>query len=75
MVMKSKIVTEHLSDLGSVFEVLRKHKLRLNASKCSFGVNSGKFLEYMVTHRRIEVSPNQIKVISDLRPPQNPKEV
>ena len=69
MVMKSKIVTEHLSDLGSVFEVLRKHKLRLNASKCSFGVNSGKFLEYMVTHRRIEVSPNQIKVISDLRPP------
>ena len=69
MVMKSKIVIEHLSDLGSVFEVLRKHKLRLNASKCSFGVNSGKFLEYMVTHRRIEVSPNQIKVISDLRPP------
>ena len=69
MVMKSKIVTEHLSDLGSVFEVLRKHKLRLNTSKCSFGVNSGKFLEYMVTHRRIEVSPNQIKVISDLRPP------
>ena len=69
MVMKSKIVTEHLSDLGSVFEILRKHKLRLNASKCSFGVNSGKFLEYMVTHRRIEVSPNQIKVISDLRPP------
>ena len=69
MVMKSKIVTKHLSDLGSVFEVLRKHKLRLNASKCSFGVNSGKFLEYMVTHRRIEVSPNQIKVISDLRPP------
>ena len=69
MVMKSKIVTEHLSDLGSVFEVLRKHKLHLDASKCSFGVNSGKFLEYMVTHRRIEVSPNQIKVISDLRPP------
>jgi len=75
MVVKSKLVTEHLSDLGSVFEVLRKHKLRLNASKCSFGVSSGKFLEYMITHRRIEVNPYQIKAISDLRPPQNPKEV
>ena len=27
MVMKSKLVTEHLSNLGSVFEVLTKHKL------------------------------------------------
>ena len=43
MVVKSKVVTEHLSDLGSVFEIPRKHKLSLNALKCSFGVNFGKF--------------------------------
>ena len=43
MVMKSKVVIEHLSDLGSVFKILRKHRLRLNASKCSFGISSGKF--------------------------------
>ena len=49
MVAKSKVVSEHLRDLGSTFGVLRKHKLRLNASKCSFGVGSGKFLGYMVT--------------------------
>ena len=41
MVMKIKVVTEHLSDLGSMFEILRKHKLRLNALKCSFGISSG----------------------------------
>ena len=29
MVVKSKVVTEHLIDLGSAFEILRKHKLRL----------------------------------------------
>ncbi|XP_075654907.1 uncharacterized protein LOC142625084 [Castanea sativa] len=40
MVVMSKLVIEHLSDLGSVFEVLRKLKLRLNASKCSFGISS-----------------------------------
>ena len=75
MVVKNKVVSEHLGDLGSTFDVLRKHKLRLNASKCSFGVGLGKFLGYIVTHRGIEVNPDQIKAINDLKPPRNAKEV
>ena len=75
MVVKSKMVSEHVGDLGNIFEILRKHKLRLNASKCSFGVGSDKFLGYMVTHRGIEVNPDQIKAINSLQPPQNPKKV
>ena len=58
MVVKSKLVSEHLADLANIFKILRRHKLRLNASKCSFGVGSGKFLEYMVTYRGIEVNPD-----------------
>ena len=58
-----------MNDLWGVFEVLRIHTLRLNASKCSFVVESGKFLGYMITYRGIEVNPNQIKVINDLQPP------
>ena len=75
MVVKSKVVFEHVGDLGVIFDILRKHNLHLNASKCSFGVGSGKFLGYMVTHRGIEVSPDQIKAIQNLQPPRNPKEV
>ena len=75
MVVKSKVVSKHVEDLRSIFEILREHKLCLNASKCSFGVGSGKFLGYMVTHRGIEVNPNQVKAINNLQPPQNPKEV
>ena len=75
MVVKSKMVTEQLGDLSDIFDVLRRHKLHLNASKCSFGVRSGKFLGYMVTHRGIEVNPDQIKAINDLKPPRNAKEV
>ena len=52
MVVKSKIVSEYIGDLTNIFEILRGHKLRLNASKCSFGVGSGKFLGYMLTHRK-----------------------
>ena len=75
MVVKSKVASEHVGDLGNIFEILREHKLRLNASKCSFGVGSGKFLGYMVTHWGIKVYLNQIKVINNLQPPRNPKEV
>ena len=58
MVVKSKIVSEHIGDLANIFEILRGHKLCLNASKCSFRVGSGKFLGYMVIHRGIEVNPD-----------------
>ena len=75
IVVKSKMVLEHLGDLQVIFQILRKYKLRLNASKCLFGVGSGKFLGYIVTHRAIEVNPNQIKAINNLRSPWNPKEV
>ena len=39
MVVKSKLVSEHVMDLTSIFEILKEHKLRLNASKCSFKVS------------------------------------
>ena len=75
MVVKSKVVSEHVGDLENIFEILGRHKLRLNAFKCSFGIGSGKFLGYMVTHRGIEVNPDYIKAINNLQPLWNPKEV
>ena len=75
VVVKSKVESGHIDDLENIFEILRKHKLRLNVAKCSFGVGSGKFLGYMVTYHGIKVDPNQIKAINDLQPPWNPKEV
>ena len=38
MVVKSKIESEHINDLGNIFEILRGHKLHFNAAKCSFGL-------------------------------------
>ena len=35
MVVKSMVEAKHVNDLGSIFEVLRKHKLCLNS--CRFG--------------------------------------
>ena len=50
MVVKSKREVQHIDDLKGVFEVLRQHKLRLNADKCAFGVGASKFLGYLITN-------------------------
>ena len=48
MVVKSKKSREHMPDLTEVFEILRHHRLRLNAAKSVFRVGFGKFLGYMI---------------------------
>ena len=75
MVVKSKWEIQHIDDLKEVFKVLRRHKLRLNADKCAFGVGVGKFLGYLITNRGIEVNPDQIEAVKRLKPRSSPKEV
>ena len=61
MVVKSKQETRHVEDLQGVFKILQKHRLHFNVEKCAFGVGAGKFLGYLITSRRIEVNPGQIR--------------
>ena len=49
IVVKSRQEAQYIGDLREVFEVLRQHKLRLNADKCDFRVGTSKFLGYMIT--------------------------
>ena len=75
MVVKSKEDQRHVGDLAGIFEVLRRHKLCLNADKCVFGVEAGKYLRYMITHRGIIVNPDEISTIEQLKPLSSPKKV
>lgn len=49
--------------------------MKLNPSKCAFGVNIGKFLGFMVTQRGIEVNPDQIKAVIETFAPSSKKEL
>ncbi|RVW64224.1 Transposon Ty3-I Gag-Pol polyprotein [Vitis vinifera] len=49
--------------------------MKLNPSKCAFGVSAGKFLGFMVSQRGIEVSPDQVKAVMETPPPRNKKEL
>ena len=75
MLVKSLDEGKHLDDLQETFNTLRRYNMKLNPSKCAFGVASGKFLGFMVSHRGIEVNPKKIEAILDIKPPQNIKEV
>ncbi|XP_028087698.1 uncharacterized protein LOC114288396 [Camellia sinensis] len=75
MVVKSREKSQHLADLAEMFAILKHYKLRLNASKCVFGVGTGKFLGFLVTNPGIEADPSQIKAIQELERPNSTRDV
>ena len=75
MLVKTKDEDRHLDDLEETFRTLRQYRVKLNPSKCVFGVSSGKFLGFMVSQRGIEANPDKIKAILESTPPRTVKEV
>nr|KYP67232.1 Transposon Ty3-I Gag-Pol polyprotein [Cajanus cajan] len=75
MVVKSNSLAEHLTDLAEIFDELRKHNMRLNPEKCTFGVKGGKFLGFMLSARGIEANRDKCQAVLDMRSPSNLKEL
>ena len=75
MLVKTKNEANHLDDLEETFKTLRQYRMKLNPSKCVFGVSSGKFLGFMVSQRGIEANLDKIKAILEMAPPKKVKEV
>jgi len=49
MLVKTKEDRILLSNLSKVFSTIKKYEMRLNPSKCTFAVEVGKFLGFMLT--------------------------
>ena len=75
MIVKSCDRADHWVALKLFFQRIRRFKLRLNPKKCTFGVDSGKLLGYMISERGIEADPDQIRAILDMSPPQTKTEI
>jgi len=60
MIAKSESEDDHIMNLRKIFERLRKFKLRLNPTKCTFGVKLGKLLGFIVSEKGIEVDPDKV---------------
>jgi len=74
MIAKSREGENHVQILKKLFERLRKYNLRLNPTRCSFGVKSEKLLE-LVSDKGIKVDPNKVKVIQSTPTPRTEKDV
>ena len=75
MLVKSLDEKKHSDNLQETFDMLRRYNMKLNPSKCAFGVSSGKFLGFMVSYRGIEANPDKIQAILNIELPRNIKEV
>ncbi|RDY04110.1 hypothetical protein CR513_12219, partial [Mucuna pruriens] len=75
MVVKLAQGEQHCVVLTRIFDVLRKHKLKLNLEKCSFNVQAKKFLGYILTRRGIEANSNKCEPVINMRSPTSIKEI
>ena len=60
MLVKSKVVSDHVAHLTDTFKILRAYRMKLNPLNCMFGVASETFLGFMVNRRGIEANPEKI---------------
>ncbi|GJR40457.1 hypothetical protein Tco_1216141 [Tanacetum coccineum] len=49
--------------------------MKLNRTKCIFGVGEGRFLGHIIDATGIRVNPKKIPVVIDMKPPKNHKEI
>nr|GFA62907.1 retrovirus-related Pol polyprotein from transposon 17.6 [Tanacetum cinerariifolium] len=61
MVIKSKTELDMIKDIEETLLTLKKVNMKLNPKKCSFGMEEGKFLGYIVTFERIRANPKKTK--------------
>ncbi|GJT53182.1 reverse transcriptase domain-containing protein [Tanacetum coccineum] len=74
MVIKSNNEKILIEDTAETFDNLWRINMKLNPKKCSFGVEEGKFLRYMVTSEGIRANPKKTKAIADMQSPRTLKD-
>ena len=75
LVFKTKRREDHLRDLRSMFNCLRKYQLKMNPRKCAFGVTSRKFLGFIMRHCGIEIDQSKIEAIQKMPESKNMREL
>ena len=75
MLIKSKERPDHANHLQQAFDLLITYGMKLNPTKCAFGVSAERFLGFMMTQRGIEANPSQLKAILESLAPSSRKGV
>ncbi|PCJ23617.1 MAG: hypothetical protein COA94_08140, partial [Rickettsiales bacterium] len=71
----SKTHEEHLVHLEGLLMRLRKHNLKINIAKCSFGTFETAYLGHTLTPEGVRPGIDKAKAIRDCVPPETPKQL
>ena len=61
--VKSCAKGDPITDLKTVFNIMRAHQLKMNLTKSFLGVASVKFLEFVVTSKGIHLDPEKVQAV------------
>lgn len=71
VLVKSREFDQHIEDLRKAFPILRRYQMKLNPTTCAFAMQSGKFLNFMVSEKGIEANPEKFRAIIEMKSPTN----
>ena len=75
ILVKSLQTSYHVRNLEEAFGMLRRHQMKLNPTKCVFGVTSKKNFGFFISQRGIEANLEKIKTIINIKYPSSKKEI
>ena len=75
LIVFSDSIEEHLTNLGLIFDKMRKHNLKFKLKKCSFLKDEVDFLGHVISRNGIEANPSKLDAISKTSPPRDANQV
>ena len=75
IIVYSQDMTTHLQHLEKVITRVQEAGLKLKPKKCHFACSTVKYLGHIVSEGNIKPDPENTRVVEELKPPENPKQV
>ena len=73
--IRVKNLKEHNEKLNMVLERARERMIKFKLEKCKSAANKLKFMGYIFTENGVEIDPDKVKSIVEMKPPQNKSEL
>ena len=70
LVLNKGTFKDHVDQLHTCFQCIRRARLKINAKKCSFGLKEIPYLVYIITRECIKPDPKKVQGIMDLERPK-----
>ena len=75
VIIFSSTFEEHQNHISMVFDRLTEHNLKMKISKCKFAQKETQYLGFIVDGNGVRPDPEKVKVIKQMLPPENVRDV